>query len=150
MTITEALVAEHNTFLIVFDQIERVLPGLVTPTELRTMAGIVERLLESHAKTEANLAYLALDHVLASPRPSGPGIEDVALAGLGPDRTFIRILAVPGLKRNCHTIEVEGEFGALKVEVQNVPTENPKTGRLTAMSILRAIEDAVDPVRIGG
>ena len=64
MTITEALVAEHNTFLIVFDQIERVLPGLVTPTELRTMAGIVERLLESHAKTEANLAYLALDHVL--------------------------------------------------------------------------------------
>ena len=74
----------------------------------------------------------------------------VALAGLGPDRTFIRILAVPGLERNCHTIEAEGEFGSLKVEVQNVPTENPKTGRLTAMSILRAIEDAVDPVRIGG
>jgi aspartate dehydrogenase len=74
----------------------------------------------------------------------------VSLAGLGPDRTFIRILAVPGLERNCHTIEAEGEFGALKVEIQNIPTENPKTGRLTAMSILRAIEDAVDPVRIGG
>jgi aspartate dehydrogenase len=74
----------------------------------------------------------------------------VSLAGLGPDRTFIRIVAVPGLQRNCHAIEVEGEFGSLKVEVQNVPTENPKTGRLTAMSILRAIEDAVDPVRIGG
>jgi hemerythrin-like domain-containing protein len=65
MKITESLVAEHNTFLIVFDQIERVLPSLATPTELRTMASIVEGLLESHAKTETNLAYLALDHVLA-------------------------------------------------------------------------------------
>ena len=74
----------------------------------------------------------------------------VSLAGLGPDKTFIRIVAVPGLKRNCHTVEVEGEFGSLKMEIQNVPTENPKTGRLTAMSMLRAIEDAVDPVRIGG
>jgi hemerythrin-like domain-containing protein len=64
MKITEALVAEHNTFLAVFDQIERVLPSLATHTEVSTMANIVEGLLESHAKTETNLAYLALDHVL--------------------------------------------------------------------------------------
>ena len=42
MKITEALVAEHNTFLTVFDQIERVLPSLATPIEIRTMASIVE------------------------------------------------------------------------------------------------------------
>ena len=64
MKITEALVAEHTIFLSVFDQIERVLPSLATPAEVRTMAGIVEGLLEGHAKTETNLAYLALDHVL--------------------------------------------------------------------------------------
>ena len=65
MKITEALVAEHNTFLIVFDQIERTLPGLTTLAETRMLASLVEGLLESHAKTETNLAYLALDHVLA-------------------------------------------------------------------------------------
>jgi hemerythrin-like domain-containing protein len=65
MKITEALVAEHTIFLSVFDQIERVLPSLMTPAEVRTMASIVEGLLEGHAKTETNLAYLALDHVLA-------------------------------------------------------------------------------------
>jgi len=65
MRITEALVAEHSIFLTVFDQIERVLPSLATPVEVRTMASIVEGLLETHAKTETNLAYLALDHVLA-------------------------------------------------------------------------------------
>jgi aspartate dehydrogenase len=73
----------------------------------------------------------------------------VSLAGIGPDKTRIRILAVPGLKFNCHDIEVEGEFGRLAVRVENVPTENPKTGRLTILSIIRSLQDAVDPVRIG-
>jgi aspartate dehydrogenase len=73
----------------------------------------------------------------------------VSLAGIGPDRTQIRILAVPGLKRNCHDIEVEGEFGRLHVHIENVPTENPKTGKLTVLSIIRAVQDLVDPVRIG-
>ena len=73
----------------------------------------------------------------------------VSLAGLGPDRTKMRILAVPGLKRNCHDIEVEGEFGRLAVHVENVPSENPRTGRLTALSIIRSVQDAVDSVRIG-
>lgn len=73
----------------------------------------------------------------------------VSLAGLGPDKTTARILAVPGLKRNCHDIEVEGEFGRLAVHVENVPSENPRTGRLTALSIIRSVQDVVDPVRIG-
>jgi aspartate dehydrogenase len=73
----------------------------------------------------------------------------VSLAGIGPDRTRIRILAVPGLRRNCHDIEVEGEFGRLHVHIENVPSENPKTGKLTALSIIRSIQDVLDPVRIG-
>jgi aspartate dehydrogenase len=73
----------------------------------------------------------------------------VSLAGLGPDRTRVRILAVPGLQRNCHDVEVEGEFGRLAIRVENNPSENPKTGRLTALSIIRSIQDAVDAVRIG-
>lgn len=73
----------------------------------------------------------------------------VSLAGLGPDRTMIRIMAVPGLGRNCHRVEVEGYFGRIVMEIENLPSENPKTGRLTMLSMLRAIQDAVDPVRVG-
>lgn len=73
----------------------------------------------------------------------------VSLAGIGPDETRVRILAVPGLERNCHDIDVEGEFGKLHVHIENVPSENPKTGKLTALSIIRAVKDAIDPVRIG-
>jgi aspartate dehydrogenase len=73
----------------------------------------------------------------------------VSLAGIGPDQTRVRILAVPGLVRNCHDIDVEGEFGKLHVHIENIPSENPKTGKLTALSIIRAVQDVVDPVRIG-
>jgi len=73
----------------------------------------------------------------------------VSLAGIGPDKTRVRILAVPGLTRNCHDIDIEGEFGKLHVHIENVPSENPKTGKLTALSIIRAVQDVVDPVRIG-
>ena len=73
----------------------------------------------------------------------------VSLAGLGPDRTEVRILAVPGLKRNCHDVEVEGEFGRLAVHIENIPGENPRTGRLTALSVIRAVRDAMDTVRVG-
>jgi aspartate dehydrogenase len=61
----------------------------------------------------------------------------------------VRILAVPGLKFNCHDIDVEGEFGRLTVHVENVPTENPRTGRLTVLSIIRSVQDAIDSVRVG-
>ena len=73
----------------------------------------------------------------------------VSLAGIGPDKTRMRIFAVPGLPRNCHDIDVEGEFGLLHVHIENVPSENPKTGKLTALSIVRAVQDVIDPVRIG-
>ena len=73
----------------------------------------------------------------------------VSLAGLGPDKTQVKMLAVAGLERNCHDIEVVGDFGILTVHIENIPTENPRTGRLTAMSIIRSIQDAVDPFRIG-
>ncbi len=73
----------------------------------------------------------------------------VSLAGIGPDRTMVRIVADPALSRNCHDITAEGEFGLLQVHIENIPSENPKTGRLTALSIIRSVRDVFDPVRIG-
>ena len=73
----------------------------------------------------------------------------VSLAGIGPDLTQLRVMAVPGLRRNCHDIEVEGEFGFLSIHIENIPSENPRTGKLTALSIIRSVCDAADPVRIG-
>ena len=64
MKITEALIAEHRIFLSVFDQIERVLTQMTTVAEIKALASVIEGMLEGHAGTETNLAYLALDHVM--------------------------------------------------------------------------------------
>ena len=73
----------------------------------------------------------------------------VSFAGIGPDRTQIRLIAVPGLDRNCHDIVVEGEFGRLHIEVENIPSENPRTGKLTVMSIIRTLQGIDDPLVLG-
>ena len=73
----------------------------------------------------------------------------VSFAGIGPDRTAVRMIASPGLERNCHDVEVEGEFGLMRLHLENIPGENPKTGRLTAMSIISALRQEADPVRLG-
>jgi hemerythrin-like domain-containing protein len=59
--ITDALRAEHRVFLNVFKQIEDVLPSLVSPLEIQTMARVVESILRDHAHRETHLVYLVFD-----------------------------------------------------------------------------------------
>jgi aspartate dehydrogenase len=76
-------------------------------------------------------------------------VAALSLAGVGPDRTRIRIFAVPGLTRNQHRITVEGEFGRLAIEVENVPSENPRTGRLSYLSAIAMLRELRATVRVG-
>ena len=64
MKITEAIALEHATMLRVFDQVERVLPGLRSAVEMGTLATILEGLLSTQAQREANFAFAALDDAL--------------------------------------------------------------------------------------
>jgi hypothetical protein len=64
MKITEAIALEHATLLRVFDQVERVLPGLSSAAEVGTLATILEGLLSTQAQLEANFAFAALDDAL--------------------------------------------------------------------------------------
>ncbi|HZU88081.1 MAG TPA: aspartate dehydrogenase [Stellaceae bacterium] len=74
----------------------------------------------------------------------------LALAGIGPDRTTIEIWADPHVTRNIHRIEVEAEAARLTLEIENVPSpDNPRTGRLTALSVVALLEKLSSPLRIG-
>ena len=64
-SITKNLIMEHAVFSEVFDQIERVLTGSPSASEVKLLASVVEGLLRGHGETETNLAYSALDHALA-------------------------------------------------------------------------------------
>lgn len=73
----------------------------------------------------------------------------LSLAGIGMDRTRVRLVADPSVTRNTHDIVARGDFGEIRITVLNVPTENPKTGRLTALSVIKAIRDLTADVVVG-
>lgn len=65
-----------------------------------------------------------------------------ALAGLGLERTMISLIADPGAVVNRHEIAASGAFGALKLEIASNPLpENPKSSSMTALSLVRLIEN---------
>jgi aspartate dehydrogenase len=76
-------------------------------------------------------------------------VAALSLAGVGPERTRIRIFAVPGLARNQHRVRIEGEFGSLTVEIENVPSENPRTGKLSYLSTIALLRDLGATLRVG-
>ena len=73
----------------------------------------------------------------------------LSLAGIGPDRTQIEIWADPTVTRNCHSIEVEADSARFSLAIENVPSENPKTGRIVALSVLAALRKLGAPLSVG-
>lgn len=73
----------------------------------------------------------------------------LSLAGIGPDRTTVEIWADPEVTRNCHAIEVEADSARFSLRIENVPSENPKTGRIVALSVVAALRKLGAPLRAG-
>ena len=73
----------------------------------------------------------------------------LSLAGIGPDRTRLEIWADPGLTRNVHRVEVESDSARFSMSIENVPSENPKTGRITALSVIALLRKQRAPLRVG-
>ncbi|MBV6273392.1 aspartate dehydrogenase [Alcaligenaceae bacterium CGII-47] len=73
----------------------------------------------------------------------------VSLAGIGPDRTQLEVWADPTLVRNTHHIEVISDSALLSMEIQNIPSENPKTGRITAQSVIALLRKLRAPLCVG-
>jgi aspartate dehydrogenase len=74
----------------------------------------------------------------------------LSLAGIGMDRTRLKVVADPALELNTHTIRVSGAAGRMTVVLENVPApENPKTSWLACYSALAALKVLQSKVRYG-
>lgn len=72
-----------------------------------------------------------------------------ALAGIGLDRTNVALTADPTATLNRHTLTASGDFGRLTITLENRPlATNPKSSELTALSLLRLIENRAAPLVI--
>jgi aspartate dehydrogenase len=73
----------------------------------------------------------------------------LSLAGIGADRTTLDIWADPSLERNVHRIEVDADSASFSMSIENIPSDNPKTGRITALSVISYLRKLGAPLRVG-
>jgi aspartate dehydrogenase len=74
----------------------------------------------------------------------------LSLAGIGPDRTRVEIWADPGVTHNTHSIVATSDSSDLNMSISNIPSlENPRTGRITALSALAALRRLTAPLVVG-
>ena len=74
----------------------------------------------------------------------------LSLAGVGFDRTRLKVVADPALRFNTHFVTIRGKTGTIELRFESVPSpDNPKTAMLACYSALAAFRQFGSTVRYG-
>lgn len=119
----------------------------------RGLAGapyLVERNIEVEGLTAAKRVFQGNAFDAARGFPANVNVAAaLALAGIGPERTTVEIWADPTVTRNTHTIRVEAEAARLTMTIENVPSANPKTGKITPLSVIACLRGLTSTLKVG-
>jgi aspartate dehydrogenase len=111
-------------------------------------------LVKNHISVEglndAKLVFSGTAREAAAGFPANVNVAAaLSLAGIGPDKTMIDIWADPKVERNCHSIEVDSDSARFTLSIENIPSENPKTGKNVALSVIAALRKMHAPLAVG-
>ncbi|TRZ94834.1 aspartate dehydrogenase [bacterium] len=74
----------------------------------------------------------------------------LSIAGIGPQKTIVRIVASPDLTQNTHEIEIRSNAGRIISRTENVVhPDNPKTSYLAVLSAVATLKQILAPLKIG-
>ena len=120
------------------------------PNGLAGAPYLIENTISVDGLTEAKRVFSGSARDGARGFPANVNVAAaLSLAGIGPDRTTLEIWADPAVTRNTHSIIVEADSARLTLMIENVPSENPKTGKITALSAIALLRGLTSPLRIG-
>jgi aspartate dehydrogenase len=126
---------------------------MVTRKPVQGLAGapfIVENNIDIERITEPLRIFEGTAREAAKGFPANLNVAvALSLAGLGPDRTRLEIWADPTVTRNIHRVEVESDSARFSMSIENIPSENPKTGRITALSVIAYLRKQRSALRVG-
>ena len=120
-----------------------VLSSAKTPAALAGQPYLVENGIEIDELDEPLTVFegTASEACLAFPKSTNIA-GAVSLAGLGFDKTKVRLVADPHAPRTVHTLKATGAFGELELKLQNLPhPDNPSTTLLAALSAVSALKN---------
>ncbi|HLE48065.1 MAG TPA: aspartate dehydrogenase [Candidatus Thermoplasmatota archaeon] len=73
----------------------------------------------------------------------------LSLAGIGFEATRVQVVADPLATRNNHKVIFEGDFGRVRLEVDNLPSpSNPKTSYMASLSAMATLRRILDPIQL--
>jgi aspartate dehydrogenase len=111
---------------------------------------LVKNGISLNGLNDAKLVFSGTAREAAAGFPANVNVAAaLSLAGIGPDRTMIDIWADPKVERNCHSIEVDSDSARFTLSIENIPSENPKTGKNVALSVIAALRKLHAPLAIG-
>lgn len=111
---------------------------------------LVRNAITLEGLTEALLVFEGTAREAARGFPANVNVAAaLSLAGIGADRTQVAIWADPAVTRNVHRIDVEADSARFSLQIENVPSENPRTGRITALSVVALLRKLRSPLAIG-
>lgn len=89
---------------------------------------------------EVHFEGTAREAALAYPKNANVAAA-VALAGIGFDKTTVRLIADADISANIHEIEAKGDFGSFTFQIngQSLP-DNPRSSALAAMSVISKLD----------
>jgi aspartate dehydrogenase len=74
----------------------------------------------------------------------------LSIAGIGKDKTQVKIIASPKIKKNIHEIKIESEAAVISTRTENtLHPDNPKTSYLAVLSAIATLKQILEPVKIG-
>ena len=120
------------------------------PAGLRGAPHLVKNDISVEGLNAAKLVFSGTAREAAAGFPANVNVAAaLSLAGIGPDRTMVDIWADPAVERNCHSIEVDSDSARFTLAIENIPSDNPKTGRNVALSVLAALRKMHAPLAVG-
>lgn len=110
----------------------------------------VESRLDLASLSEPVLVFQGMAPEAATRFPESVNVSAaLGLAGVGMEKTEVEVWVDPHIAANHHQVFAQGDFGSLTLEVSNRPSENPKTGVIVAMSLIKLLRNLVSPFVVG-